>query len=277
METPTRSCAQCRHQNRSGARFCGWCGIALDTRPAPPAQIQLAPGSTLGPDGRYQIVRRLGQGGFGIAYLAGDRQLGRRCVVKQMQLDPELAPATRVALAATFRREARLLAELNDPGHPHIPEIYAYLEAEHCLVMKLIDGRSLLHVLKRRVEPLPEQEALRYAYDICSALVYLHERRPTPVIHRDIKPQNVLVDGEGRLWLIDFGLARGSAAAAALGPGAASQAMGTPGYTSPEQWQGRAEPRSDVYALGATLLELLTGRRPTQLSSQALQSQPLIT
>lgn len=164
----------------------------------------------------------------------------------------------------SFQHEAQLLVSLNAPGHPGIPDIYEYLTEHHCLVMKYIEGRSLDHILDRRVTPLPEQEALRYMRDVCSALVYMHSRIPEPVLHRDIKPGNILVDAAERVWLIDFGLSKSVPAAFSLSGSRHSRGAGTLGFTPPEQWHGAAQPRSDVYALGATLHVLLTFYQPDQ-------------
>jgi tetratricopeptide (TPR) repeat protein len=239
------------------------CGVPLG-----PAARRAVPGVGAPPvplvGGRYRIERQLGTGAFGRALLATDTLLRRSCVVKQLRLDTT-APALHPHVIAAFDQEARLLVRLNTPGHPNIPEIYEYLPDERCLVMKYITGESLQHLLKRRLDPLPEETALAYARDVCSALAYMHGRAPEPVLHRDLKPANILCDSEGRIWLVDFGLARPYAP---QGTGEAADASGTPGYTPPEQWQGRAAPQSDIYALGATLFEMLTLQRPAGEPSQ---------
>ncbi|PDV98894.1 protein kinase domain-containing protein [Candidatus Viridilinea mediisalina] len=126
--------------------------------------------------------------------------------------------------------------------------------------LKYVTGTDLLKLLKRRSEPLPELEALRYMRDVASALAYMHSRTPRPVLHGDLKPQNVMLDEIGRVWLIDFGLARRAVADTATDRVVAIG--GTPGYTPPEHWYGQPEPRSDVYALAAMLYELVTGLHP---------------
>jgi ATP/maltotriose-dependent transcriptional regulator MalT/tRNA A-37 threonylcarbamoyl transferase component Bud32 len=229
-----------------------------------------AAGTTLGPQARYRIERRLGRGGFGEAYLAYDIQLDRPCVVKRLILDPTWSPEDQQRVLRNFQREARLLATLNTPGHPSIPEIYDYLAESHSLVIKYIAGQSLGRLLDQQPSPLPVDQALRYVRDICSALVYMHTRTPEPVLHKDIKPDNILLDAAGRIWLIDFGLARTTPM---LAPSIAvedSQIAGTLGFTPPEQWQGAAEPRSDVYALGATLHMLLTNYQPARSELAAM-------
>lgn len=247
------ACQYCGHKNRAEARFCGMCGHAL------PGAQGWPPGMLLGDDQRYRVERQLGAGGFGEAYLVEDGQLQRLCVAKRLKLDPRWRAEQAALVAQTFEREARLLVALNNPGHPHIPEIFAYLPQDYCLVMKYVTGTDLFKVLKERGQPLPEAEALRYMRDVASALAYMHSR-PQPVVHGDLKPQNVMLDEIGRIWLIDFGLAQ--RAATTPHRAEATLAGGTPGYTPPEQWAGRAEPRSDVYALAATLYELVTRQRP---------------
>lgn len=252
------ACPACRHHNRPVARFCGMCGRAL-LLPIPAA---LAPGVLLGSNGRYRIEQLLGQGGFGAAYLAIDRQLERRCVVKQLRHNSAWSPAVWAQVQQNFAREARLLVSLNTPGHPNIPEIYEYLPTSQALVMKYIEGRNLQRLLKGRLDPLPEVDALRYIRAVCGALVYMHSRAPEPVLHRDIKPDNLLLDGEGRVWVIDFGLAKALPVQMGAGDLGRTQAAGTLGYAPPEQWSGAAGPGSDVYALAITLATLLSGQPP---------------
>jgi serine/threonine protein kinase len=216
--------------------------------------------------GRYQVIGQLGQGGMGAVYLAKDMELfGRLCVVKQMR--PFFATQTeRRQAEEDFEHEAEVLATLNQPGHPHIPEVYGYFVEgiDQYLVMKYIEGESLERRLERIKHPLAEAEVVRCAREVADALVYLHSRRPQPVIHRDIKPANIIVDPEDRVWLVDFGLARAavSSGARVMVAGGKTVAAGTPGYTPLEQWQMRPTPKSDIYALGATMHHLLTDHDP---------------
>ena len=194
-----------------------------------------------------------------------DTQLGRYCVVKLMALHPDWTADTRANATGNFRREAELLVSLNTPGHPNIPEIYEFLPDVSCLVMKYIEGKDLGSVIGEYRQGLPVEDVLPLIRDICSALVYMHERSPDPVLHRDIKPSNILIDRSGRAWLIDFGLSKATAVTALTSAAAsanATQVGGTIGYSPHEQWRGQAEARSDVYALAATLHTLLTGYQP---------------
>jgi tRNA A-37 threonylcarbamoyl transferase component Bud32 len=282
-------CTACNHTNPPGSRFCNACGSPLrppaddetvagspltplpaigptivqhEPPPAPAAPSGLAPGVRLGPAGRYLVERPIGRGGFGQAYLVYDHQLNRYCVAKQLALNPQWSERNQELAQHNFRREAQLLVTLNTPGHPNIPEIYEYLPDHSCLVMKYIEGRNLDEVLRERGGSLPTEEALPIMRAVCSALVYMHSRQPEPVLHRDIKPSNILLDNAGRVWLIDFGLSKAVPAQLAASDPQHTQLSGTPGFTPPEQWRGEAEPRSDVYALAATLYVLLTGYRP---------------
>jgi len=216
--------------------------------------------------GRYQIIGQLGHGGMGAVYLARDMELfGRLCVVKQMR--PFFASQTeRRRAEEDFKREAEVLARLNQPGHPRIPEVYGYFVEglDQFLVMKYIEGESLERRLERLNDPLSETEVVRCGQEVANALVYLHSRKPRPVIHRDIKPANIIVDPEDRVWLVDFGLARAavSSGARVMVAGGKTVAAGTPGYTPLEQWQMQPTVKSDVYALGATMHHLLTASDP---------------
>ncbi len=217
---------------------------------------RLAPQSML--QQRYLVVGPAGRGGMSAVYQAVDTQYGnRRVAIKEMsqgQLNAnELAEAT-----ARFQQEARLLGSLH---HPNLPRIYdAFSEyGRSYLVMDYIDGKTLLQLLKdagRR--PLPVAQVLDYATQLCDVLAYLHAQNP-PVIFRDLKPTNVMVTENGHVVLIDFGIAR------FFKEGQAQDTvyLGSPGYAPPEQHGvSQTNPRSDLYALGATLHCCLTGRDP---------------
>ncbi len=272
-------CPQCGAQIKAGSRYCTKCGVRLAAAGMPQGSSPLPPGigaqpvvngplpvGTLLQGGRYQIIGQLGQGGMGAVYLAKDMELfGRLCVVKQMR--PFFATQSeRRKAEEDFKREAEVLARLNHPGHPRIPEVYGYFVEGHdqYLVMKYIEGESLERRQERLKQPVSEAEVIRCAAEVTDALVYLHSRKPQPVVHRDIKPANIIVDPEDRVWLVDFGLARAavSSGARVMVDGGKTVAAGTPGYTPLEQWQMQPSPKSDIYALGATMHHLLTGRDP---------------
>jgi eukaryotic-like serine/threonine-protein kinase len=260
------SCPQCGAAVGAGARFCTRCGVRLAA-----AGLSLDPSGLLAPGtllqgGRYEVMGQVGQGGMGAVYVARDRELfGRLCVVKQMR--PFFASQTeRRKAEEDFKREAQVLARLNQPGHPRIPEVYGYFVEglDQFLVMKYIEGESLERRLERLQRPLAETDLVRSIAEVADALEYLHSRQPEPVVHRDIKPANIIVDPEDRVWLVDFGLARAatSSGARVMVAGGKTVAAGTPGYTPLEQWQMRPTPKSDIYALGATMHHLLTAQDP---------------
>lgn len=261
------SCPQCGASAKTSARFCTKCGVRLAAAGLDgETMTKSLPVGTPLQGGRYQIIGQLGHGGMGAVYLAKDLELfGRLCVVKQMR--PFFATQSeRRKAEEDFKREAEVLARLNHPGHPRIPEVYGYFVegVDQFLVMKYIEGESLERRLERLKRPLSETELIRCAQETANALVYLHSRRPQPVIHRDIKPANIIIDPEDRVWLVDFGLARAavSSGARVMVSGGKTVAAGTPGYTPLEQWQMQPTPKSDIYALGATMHHLLTAHDP---------------
>ena len=208
--------------------------------------------------GRYRVLKKLAEGGMGAVYLAEDAQLfGRQCVVKEM-LPNYTSPADKLEAENKFRREAELLANLNHPG---VPQVYQYFveQDRYYLVMQFVEGENLEERLMQQGGPLPEQEVLGYARQLASVLAYI-AGQTAPVIHRDIKPANIILEQvTGQVKLVDFGIAKAKKATA----GTKTTPMGTIGYAPPEQHQGQTEPRTDVFALGATVHHLLTGRDPS--------------
>ncbi|HEX6817167.1 MAG TPA: protein kinase [Ktedonobacterales bacterium] len=201
--------------------------------------------------GNYELIRRLGEGGMAQVYLARDVRLVREVAVKV--LDKQLAKSEGFRLR--FEREAQLAAGLD---HPHIVPLYDFGENSGMLylVMPYLSGGSLQQMLKRT--PLPVNDVVSYGTQMTDALEFAHERG---VVHRDVKPANMLLHSDGRLMLADFGLAKifdGSPRSHRNGRPDA----GTPEYMAPEQIRGRSEPRSDLYGLGVVLYLLLTGRLP---------------
>ncbi|MDQ3821857.1 MAG: Stk1 family PASTA domain-containing Ser/Thr kinase [Actinomycetota bacterium] len=201
-------------------------------------------------DGRYRILRKLGAGGMANVYLAEDEDLGRRVAIKILNE----RHANDESFVERFRREAKHAAGLS---HPNIVSIYDRGEAEgtYYIAMEYLEGRSLKELIASR-GPAPVSIAIEYVRQILAALRVSHR---TGVIHRDIKPHNVLVDGEGRLKVTDFGIAR-------AGPSQMTEAgsiVGTAQYLSPEQAQGApVSESSDLYSVGIVLYELLTGEVP---------------
>ncbi|HJU36232.1 MAG TPA: Stk1 family PASTA domain-containing Ser/Thr kinase [Gaiellaceae bacterium] len=201
-------------------------------------------------DGRYRIQRKLGAGGMADVYLAEDQELGRRVAIKILNG----RHANDDQFIERFRREAKNAAALN---HPNIVSIYDRGEAEdtYYIAMEYLDGRTLKELIVGR-GAAPINVAIEYARQILSALRFAHRHG---IVHRDIKPHNVLVDGEGRVKVTDFGIARaGTSQMTETG-----SIVGTAQYLSPEQARGgEVDPRSDLYSLGIVLYELLTGKTP---------------
>ncbi len=207
---------------------------------------------------RYEIERIAGRGGMSIVYLAHDRRLGRPVALKV--LDP--AACSRVG-AERFLREVRITAPLQ---HPNIlPLIDSGTVGDIVYsVMPFVEGESVRERLLRE-GPLPAEDALLYAREVAEALEYAHRRG---IVHRDVKPENILLSG-GQAVLTDFGIARASTLPAEQTLTGAGGPVGTPAYMSPEQIRGRepVDGRSDVYSLGCTLYEMLSGRPPFEGAS----------
>lgn len=202
--------------------------------------------------GSYELVRPLGEGGMAQVYLARDIRLGREVAVKV--LDPQLAE--RPGFRERFLREARVAAALD---HPNIVPLYDFGESEFnlYLVMPFVSGGSLQDQLKRA--PFSPGEAAKYVSQISDALDYAHQRG---VVHRDVKPANMLIHADGRVMLSDFGLAKILDSSPRPSAPRGRPDAGTPEYMAPEQVEGNTDARSDVYALGVVLYLLLTGQLP---------------
>jgi beta-lactam-binding protein with PASTA domain/predicted Ser/Thr protein kinase len=201
-------------------------------------------------DGRYRIVRKLGSGGMADVYLAEDEELGRRIAIKILN-DRH---ANDESFVERFRREAKNAAGLS---HPNIVSIYDRGEAEgtYYIAMEYLDGRSLKELVVAR-GPLPIGDAIDATRQVLAALRFAHRNG---VVHRDIKPHNVLADADGRLKVTDFGIARAGVSQMTE----AGSIIGTAQYLSPEQARGAAvDQRSDLYSVGVVLYEMLTGKTP---------------
>ncbi len=273
MAAPDTYCHECGASNPLQATHCFACNNALQPPSLSPlVQVQSAPtnaavpaSSVRGPlvpssllHSRYTIVSQVGTGGFGAVYQAKDTLFSNRLVaIKEMNQDglnpQELAEAT-----AAFEREALLLADLT---HPNLPRIHDHF-TEHgrsYVVMDFITGYTLEDQLDKFILSFSVEATLEIGLQLCTVLDYLHTHQP-PLIFRDLKPANIMRTVDNHVYLIDFGIARH------FKPGKAKDTipLGSKGYAAPEQY-GKAQttPQSDIYGLGATLHQLLTGDDPS--------------
>jgi eukaryotic-like serine/threonine-protein kinase len=252
-------CSQCGAKSVAGETYCSACQQPLNT-----VNNELDDKPTL-LQGRYQLLKEIGAGGFGAVYLAQDTQEQNRSVaIKQIHLQG-LTPQEMIEATDAFNREAEILSTLS---HPLLPKIFdRFSDPEHWyLVINFIDGLTLDEYLQQQVaralparRGLPLAETLTIALQLCEVLHYLHVQQPA-VIFRDLKPGNVmLTTSDKRLYLIDFGIAR------RFKPGQAKDTVpfGSPGFAAPEQY-GRAQttPQADIYSLGALLYCLISSDNP---------------
>jgi serine/threonine protein kinase len=219
---------------------------------------------------RYLIIGLAGRGGMSAVYKGVDTQQGNRTVAIKEMSQGHLSEVERQEAVVRFQQEYRMLSMLK---HPNLPRIVDWFEEgdRFYFVMDFIEGKTLYEILKDNSgHPLPIGQVTEYAMQLCDVLSYLHMQQP-PIIFRDLKPTNIMIRPDGRLFLIDFGIARlfkeGQAQDTVL--------LGSPGYAPPEQ-HGTAQtnPRSDIYALGATLHFALTGNDPFH-STQRFMFQPV--
>lgn len=219
----------------------------------------LAPDTIL--QGRYRIIRQLGEGGMGAVYEAIDERLDATVALKETFFTDE-------RLRKQFEREARLMARLHHPALPRVSDHFTENEGQF-LVMQFIPGEDLWGMLEKRGGAFPVNEVLTWADQLLDALDYLHTQEPR-IIHRDIKPQNLKLTGRGQIILLDFGLAKGFAGQISRVTTSGSIFGYTPNYAPLEQIQGTGtNERSDLYSLGATLYHLMTGAIPPDALSRA--------
>jgi len=247
-----QSCSNCGKQFQIGDEVCRFCGFVF-----PFSTVVIASGRTL--QGRYEIQELIHSGGMGYIYLAKDKRLyDRLCIVKQ---------AREAIKSETHQKkleeEALRMAKLN---HPNIAMIFDHFVegGYYFLVVEHISGKTLSEVFKEHNGQLTENEVVRWAISLCDVVSYLNREG---VIHRDISPDNIMITEGNSIKFIDFGTLREFRY---LVPGG-TVGIGKYGYTPPEQWRGKPEPRSDIFALGATIYYLLTGFLP--LSQEYLTGQ----
>lgn len=216
---------------------------------------QLKSGTTL--VNRYLIQEVIGVGGMGSVYRARDLHFPtvvKLVAVKEM-INQAPDPLVRKTIVQNFEREANILATLN---HPAIPRIYDYFSIDNrsYLVLEFINGKDLEAIINETPGFLSEEQVLAWGIELCDVLSYLHSHKPDPIVFRDMKPSNVMINQQGHVVLVDFGIAKPFQA------GQKGTMIGTEGYSPPEQYRGEATPLADIYALGATLHHALTRRDP---------------
>ena len=263
-------CPKCHADNSDTSRVCGNCATQLIRGAQPPPALTktlespihaLLKGSLVA--GKYRIIDEIGRGGMGIVYNAEDTTLARRVAIKVL---PEIFTGDPERLAR-FKREAKLLASLN---HPNIATIHGLEETDgkSFLVMELVEGETLAEQISRG--PLPLEQALKVCIQIAEGVEAAHEKG---IIHRDLKPSNIKTTPDGKVKVLDFGLAKAfyeetAASAVSKSPTITEQMtepgviLGTAAYMSPEQATGRpVDKRTDIWAFGCILYECLTGKR----------------
>jgi eukaryotic-like serine/threonine-protein kinase len=216
------------------------------------------------------IQEVIGIGGMGSVYRARDMHfpnVTKLVAVKEM-INTAPDPLVRETIIQNFEREANLLATLH---HPAIPRIYDYftMESRSYLVLEFIHGKDMEAIINETNSFLPESQVLTWAVELCDVLDYLHKHKPDPIIFRDMKPSNVMINHNGDVILVDFGIAK------TFQSGIKGTMIGTEGYSPPEQYRGEATPSADIYALGATLHHALTRRDPRLEPPFSFSERPL--
>ncbi len=229
--------------------------IETDEGPLSTPDTSLQPGQVL--TSRYRILGIIGMGGMGAVYQARDLHfptVTKLVAVKEMinmAQDQQLRETT----MKNFEREAEILATLSHPAIPQIYDFFSFGDRAY-LVMEFIQGKDLEAILNSTDAFLPVEQIRQWGIEICDVLGYLHNHEPEPIVFRDMKPSNVMIDHHRRVRLIDFGIAK------TFQMGQPGTMIGTDGYAAPEQYKGMASPAADIYALGASLHHLLTRRDP---------------
>jgi serine/threonine protein kinase len=213
---------------------------------------------------RWEVVDRLGQGGMGTVYMARDLNLStlsqqkKSAVVKELR-DDFIRGEDKEKAREFFMREVNVLADLDHHNIVRVLDQFSE-NGRYYLVMEYVQGNNLHEMMTKRKEPFDEDIIIEWAAQICDVLTYLHTHNP-PVIYRDLKPSNIMINTKDHVKLVDFGIAR------PFEDSEDNTHVVSQGYSPPEQYWGAADPRSDVYALGATIQFLLTGQDPLALTT----------
>ena len=219
---------------------------------------------------RYLIQEVIGVGGMGSVYRARDLHFPnvvKLVAVKEM-INQAPDPLVRQTIVQNFEREANILATLS---HPSIPRIYDYftLDNRSYLVLEFVNGKDLEVILSQSDVFLPEEQILTWGIELCDVLNFLHNHKPDPIIFRDMKPSNVMINQYNHIMLVDFGIAK------SFQTGQKGTMIGTEGYSPPEQYRGEATTKADIYALGATMHHLLTRRDPRLEAPFSFAERPI--
>jgi eukaryotic-like serine/threonine-protein kinase len=206
---------------------------------------------------RYLVQDVIGVGGMGSVYSARDLHFPKvvKLVAVKEMINSAPDPLVRSTIVQNFEREANILVTLNHPSIPKIFDFFTHKERSY-LVLEYVSGKDLEAILKGRTEFIPEDQVIGWAIELCDVLEFLHAHKPEPIIFRDMKPSNVMINAQNRVILVDFGIAKVFTA------NQKGTMIGTEGYSPPEQYRGEATPLADIYALGATLHHILTMRDP---------------
>jgi eukaryotic-like serine/threonine-protein kinase len=206
---------------------------------------------------RYLVQDVIGVGGMGSVYSARDLHFPKvvKLVAVKEMINAAPDPLVRSTIVQNFEREANILVTLNHPSIPKIFDFFTHKERSY-LVLEYVSGKDLEAILKGRTEFIPEDQVIGWAIELCDVLEFLHGHKPEPIIFRDMKPSNVMINAQNRVILVDFGIAKVFTA------NQKGTMIGTEGYSPPEQYRGEATPLADIYALGATLHHILTMRDP---------------
>jgi serine/threonine protein kinase len=232
------------------------------------ADNQLQQGTVL--VNRYLIQEVIGVGGMGSVYRARDLHFPnvvKLVAVKEM-INQAPDPLVRQTIVQNFEREANILVTL---AHTSIVKIFDYftIDERSYLVLEYINGKDLEAVLNDTPGFIPEEQIIAWAIELCDVLQFLHNHKPEPIIFRDIKPSNVMVNAQNHIILVDFGIAK------VFKVGQKGTMIGTEGYSPPEQYRGDATPMADIYAFGATLHHLLTKRDPRLEAPFTFSERPI--
>lgn len=254
-------CIKCGKENRDTSKFCNNCANPLQiSTPSGP----LHSGTIM--ENRYKIINLIKAGGMGAVYKALDIKFDNICAIKELLPPYGATPQQEAQSAEWFKREAKLLNTLH---HTNLPKVSDYFVnyGRYYLVMTFVEGEDLETILARDGKPeLPSKKVVEWATEVLQVLEYIHNQKP-PIVYRDIKPGNIMIHKDGKAMLIDFGIARIVQESSQT----KKTAIGTQGYAPPEQCRGQVEPRSDLYALGATMHHLLTGIEPLPFRFESLR------